>query len=497
MTVLYGPTPKTIDAVESTLRSEGLQVGALSANHLGLTVSGTAAQIGRAFSLGFNQYRIGSRIAYTNTAAAQLPGSIAGAVEGVIGLDNLYPEQHLSQTVMPKSHVPVARSLGGLSGVSQLPRGTTTGPRHIPGLARREGVGPAESLSQAIVPGHDSLSRGILAGVESPLGVEQSTQTVTPRANTRASSPEVVTGGPQPCSAAVTAAPDWYALTADQIASAYNFSSLYGAGDEGAGTTVALFELAPDNPSDIAAYQACYGTNSSVTYTEVDGGSGPSGSGNGIEPTLDIEEIIGLAPEASVDVYQGPNNGPGVYDTYSAIVSSDTAKVISTSWSTCEPNQTSAIVSSENTLFEEAAAQGQSIFASAGDQGSTDCGTPTLAVGDPASQPYVTAVGGTYISSVGPPPTQTVWNESSKEEGAGGGGISEYWPMPSYQLDASASLNVVNPDSSGLPCDAQAGSYCREIPDVSADADPYSGYLIYYTGVGDGGYTGSLSVSMA
>ncbi len=71
----------------------------------------------------------------------------------------------------------------------------------------------------------------------------------------------MVTGGPQPCSAAVSGARTHMAYTADQLASAYRFSSLYGAGDKGAGQTIALFELEPDNASDIAAYQSCYGTS--------------------------------------------------------------------------------------------------------------------------------------------------------------------------------------------------------------------------------------------
>jgi subtilase family serine protease len=100
------------------------------------------------------------------------------------------------------------------------------------------------------------------------------------------------------------------------------------------------------------------------------------------------------------------------------------------------------------------------------------------AVSDPASQPYVTAVGGTSFGhgapALVPPPTEQAWNDALYySEGAGGGGISESWPMPTYQQP----LGTVS-GSSGTPCNNPDGE-CREIPDVSADADPSTGYIVY------------------
>ena len=104
-----------------------------------------------------------------------------------------------------------------------------------------------------------------------------------------------------------------------------------------------------------------------------------------------------------------------------------------------------------------------------------------LAVSDPASQPGVTAVGGTSLGhgtqTLGPPPVEQAWNDAVYySEGAGGGGISSTFTMPSYQK----ALGVVS-GSSGTPC-ATAGGDCREVPDVSADADPSSGYVVYQGG---------------
>ena len=97
-----------------------------------------------------------------------------------------------------------------------------------------------------------------------------------------------------------------------------------------------------------------------------------------------------------------------------------------------------------------------------------------LAVSDPASQPYVTAVGGTSLTALGPAPTETTWNDQLHfAEGAGGGGISKTFSMPAYQQP----LGTVT-GSTGTPCGNSSGD-CREIPDVSADADPSTGYVIY------------------
>jgi subtilase family serine protease len=321
----------------------------------------------------------------------------------------------------------------------------TTAPALDPGVAR---------LTQAVV-GLNTTAQ------PQPLGVER---------------PSVATGGPQPCPSASSAGVN----TADALASAYRFSSLYGQGDLGAGQTVALYELENYAASDITQYQSCYGTSATVTGVPVDGGATDAPSG---EAELDIEDVIGLAPRATILVYTGPNSGAGPYDTFAQIIGDDVSQVVSTSWGLCEADTGSGYAAAENTLFEEAATQGQSVFAATGDNGAEACtdsnGDPVggPAVNDPAAQPFVTAVGGTHLASLGPPPNETVWNNS---HGATGGGISQFWPMPSYQSGAAAALGVTGPDASGAPCGA--GTVCREIPDVSADADPTTGYAVYFQG---------------
>ena len=210
--------------------------------------------------------------------------------------------------------------------------------------------------------------------------------------------------------------------------------------------------------------------------------------------------MIGLAPAAKVLVYQAPNSGAGIVDEYSAMVTQNLAKVISSSWGTCEPSADSSIVQTENTLFEEAALQGQSIFVASGDSGSAACAqgdaNPTasdseLAVGDPASQPFATGVGGTSIFTPdtasglwapGDTLDESVWNDGIgivNDNGPSGstGGISTNWPMPSYQAGAPPALGVGS-GGSGTPCGATT-SLCREVPDVSANSDPAFAYVVF------------------
>jgi hypothetical protein len=98
-------------------------------------------------------------------------------------------------------------------------------------------------------------------------------------------------------------------------------------------------------------------------------------------------------------------------------------------------------------------------------------------------------VGGTTLNAIGPRPVETVWNGGGSllaaglSPGAGGGGNSSFWPMPASQSSASPSLHVIGSGSSGVPC-GNAGGYCRQVPDVSADGDPATGYLIYWNGSG-------------
>jgi subtilase family serine protease len=258
------------------------------------------------------------------------------------------------------------------------------------------------------------------------------------------------------------------AYTPNQIASWYGFGSFSRSGVNGENQTVALFEEDDYRDANVQAYAGCFGDNATVARIPVDGGTTP-GSGE-IEVELDIDILLGMAPRlGQVLVYESANNDAAAIDQYQRIANDDAAQVVSTSWGTCEQNRTGARLNAEYAIFQQMAAQGQSMFAAAGDNGSQDCGTDTLAVDDPASQPYVTGVGGTKLdlgcSPCGPIFEYSAWNDGINSYGAGGGGLSAIWAKPSYQTGPG----TTNSYSNGM----------RQVPDVSASADPIYGYLVF------------------
>jgi subtilase family serine protease len=422
----FGASAATVRAVQASMRAHGVTAGRPAANHLAIPVVGSAGQIERAFAISFRRLTASDG----RTAVAT---STAPAVDQSIAGD--------------------VEAVVGLTSVS-APK---------PLLQWPASVRPLTSRSSGRVP-------------------------------------HAASEGPHPCSAAATTASAAGAYTADQIASAYRFTDLYvpGAapnrqGAEGQGQTIALYELESFDRNDVAAYEQCYGITVQPTVLPVDGGP-PPGAGSG-EAALDIEQAVGLAPKANFLVYEGPNSnsnapGSGPYDTLNTIVAQDRANVISISWGQCERAQGANVLNAEQTLFEEAAAQGQSVVTATGDQGSEDCNDANnsdtgLAVDDPGSQPFVTGVGGTSLQALGPPLSETVWNRAGstsgsfvQQGGAGGGGLSDRWTMPGYQTTAASSLHVVGPYSGCV----LTGGRCRQVPDVAANADPVNGYLIYWNG---------------
>jgi subtilase family serine protease len=269
-----------------------------------------------------------------------------------------------------------------------------------------------------------------------------------------------------------------------ELSTAYDTTPLASANIQGDGQAVALFELDGYQPSDIQQYFQNYNLGTpNLTNVLVDGATGAAGQG-AIEAELDIEVVGALAPHANQLIYEGPNTTQGLNDTYSRIVTDDQAHVLSTSWGLCESSTGSAELQTLDTIFKQAAAQGISIFAAAGDSGAYDCGDTNLAVDSPADDPAVTGVGGTNLQlgsndSYG---SETAWSDSTNTARGpkgigGGGGISDTFVQPSWQTGNG----VINSFSSGQPCNAPSGQVCREVPDVSADADPATGYAVFCT----------------
>ncbi|HVW80947.1 MAG TPA: S53 family peptidase [Mycobacteriales bacterium] len=280
-------------------------------------------------------------------------------------------------------------------------------------------------------------------------------------------------GGATPCPAAIAGV----GYTAPQLATAYDFNGLYAKGFLGQGMSAALVEFDDYHDSNVAAVKSCYHLTTPVTRRLVDGGSGGPPAGGEVEAMADITTMLEMLPKlAHLYVYVAPNTALSEVDLYNQFVTDDSAPVISSSWGSCEQLGSAA----DNRLYaevtEEAAAQGQQIFDASGDSGAVDCGgfpAPTgdsVSVEQEAAVPWVTGVGGTDLgertaNGLPGPRDEATWND----DGAAGGGVSTLWRMPAWQR-ALASARTA-PGHSGAACGAPAGQLCREVPDLSADAD--------------------------
>jgi kumamolisin len=284
-------------------------------------------------------------------------------------------------------------------------------------------------------------------------------------------------------------------------------------------------------------------TGRTVTVDNVDGGPGaPSDASGSGETDIDVEQSGGLAPGANVIVYQAPNTDPGFIDAFFSAASENVADTLSTSWGESETYVAGAVAAGEETnayeaafdeAFLELADQGTSVFDAAGDaaayDASDDIGTTNLSVDTPADSPYATASGGTTTPWSGTitgsdgsasvtVPDQRAWGwdylwqpiatvtgltyaeAATSDVVGGGGGFSVVEPEPSYQTLVSGTTNyhgvqyltptdyqAVDPgfveptewSVNANPPLVSGGGSGRAVPDLSADADPYSGYLLY------------------
>jgi kumamolisin len=260
--------------------------------------------------------------------------------------------------------------------------------------------------------------------------------------------------------------------TPPQVAALYDFPT----GVNGAGECIALIELGGGyNTTDLSSYWSQLKLTETPTVSAVsvgDGSNNPTGDPNGPdgEVMLDIEVAGSIAPSAKIVVYFADNTDAGFLNAITTAVhdSTNNPSVVSISWGGPESSWTQQAMTSMDEAFQSAAAMGVSVCVAAGDDGSTDGVTDGLNHVDfPASSPNVLACGGTELVASGDSITsETVWNELANNEGATGGGISDVFPLPSWQNGA------------GVPPSANPSKNVgRGVPDVTGDADPTTGYV--------------------
>ena len=278
----------------------------------------------------------------------------------------------------------------------------------------------------------------------------------------------------------------------------YDLSNTYAAGTNGTGRTIAVIGRSDVQSADINNFRSMFGLPAALP-TVVLAGSDPGLVANDqTESDLDLEWAGGIAPDAALKFVTtaSTRTTDGVLLSAQYAVEHNVADVISVSYSGCEAtSDVSGGTTFFNQLWQQAAAQGTSVFVSSGDSGAAGCdasssttATHGLGVNQICTSPYATCVGGTqfaadvsspgtYWSSTNTPGTdasalsyigESVWNQSGTTSGgsdlwSSGGGKSIYFAKPAWQL------------STGVPSDGY-----RDVPDVAFNASgAHDPYLIY------------------
>jgi uncharacterized protein (DUF58 family) len=272
---------------------------------------------------------------------------------------------------------------------------------------------------------------------------------------------------------------------------------IYSAATAGAGTSIAIVGRSNITLTDVAAFRSIAGLAANIPAVILVGTDPGLVAGDPDEATLDVEWSGAVAPSAAVKLVVGASTATsdGVNVAAAYAVNYATSPVVSASYASCEQQMGASELAFYNSLWEQAASQGMSVFVASGDAGAAGCSSALTSSGSGAavngmcSSPYSTCVGGTefnegssstsdwsstnsatYGSALGYIP-ETVWNESASNGGSGlwasGGGASQVYAQPVWQQGVSG---------------ASASNGMRAVPDVAMSAANHDGYALYENG---------------
>lgn len=366
----FGPTAADYQKVIDFARSYGLTVTSAAPNRLVVDVTGTVAQVEKAFNVTMQNFQHPTEHRTFHAPDTEPSVDVGVPIQGISGLNNMEPPRPMN--LVRSSLTPITRA-----GIKQgnITRGNSTG----------------------------SL--------------------------------------------------DGFFIGSDMRAAYYGETALTGTGQ-----AVGLFEFGPYNLSDVTNYFSLVGQPLNVPIVNVllDGVNGICGAGcDDGEEAIDIQQAISMAPGLSaVIVYEGNNDT----DMFNQMATDDVAKALSCSFGFLPPDP-----SSDEPIFQEFAAQGQNLFVASGDSGAyfgvpADCSDFSNLAGCifyPADDPFITAAGGTDLTTNG---AGGPWMSETGWIGSGGGFSTNGLTIPSYQVPV---INGTNQGSTTL----------RNIPDVAAEAD--------------------------
>ena len=417
----FAPSQAQVEAVQSWLRGAGFSVEYTPQNNHYVSAEGTVAQATAAFGTFFGMYKVQGLTVRSPSSDISIPTSLAGTVSGVIGLDDSAQFVHTNHTT---GDAPPPAAF-----VSAQPCSAYWGQKLATGLANPYGAG---SLPYA------------------------------------------------PCG-----------YTPAQIKGAYGIS-----GYDGTGQTVAIIDAyaAPTIAADVNQWSVNRGLAAMTgnqltqvvapgTYHHPERGLKQDPQGWYGEETLDVEAVHGMAPAAHIVYVGAPNNFQDLDAALNYVVDKHVAPIVTNSYGfNTEILPPGYIQPQEDTILQ-GATEGIGIYFSSGDNSDESLVQGYTTTDWPASSPFVTSVGGTslavgasnnYLFETGWGSTTSSWTGTAWSPAppgrwlyGAGGGVSRIFAEPSYQQ------GVVPP--SVFSAQGRTG---RAVPDIAADADPNTGYLI-------------------
>ena len=440
----YAPSAADLKTVRDELSKQGLSVVSVDPQNFSIRVHGSTGTVEKAFQTELHTFNHNGSTFQAHIRDAQLTGAAGDLVDSVVGLDRHQVQTQLTVAKDPLTNRQLFKKKVTAADIGSTLLGEITGtPLSAPALATFTTTGASLPLA---------VYYGTTYGVNPKLAVS---------------------------------------YTPAQLQSHYGLSSLIKQGYDGTGQTIALVEAygyaAAETDANAAAkafgLPALTSENFSVVYPEGKPVAANAADLTGwtTEIALDIQSAHAIAPGAKILVVAsaGQDNEDQIA-SLQYIISNKLASTVSSSWENDSeiisgPDEEAAF----NTVLELGAAKGISFQFSSGDSGDLGLGTPIGAVSVPSNSPYATAVGGTsilnnpsgtnqivagwgndvtFVDAFGPvdPPTSL-----SFFNGGAGGGESEFFAKPSWQK--------------ALPGTG------RQVPDVSALADPFTGFAVIAT----------------
>lgn len=273
----------------------------------------------------------------------------------------------------------------------------------------------------------------------------------------------------RPMDGSLTSSPN-QGLDRNTIVNLYGLNSIYEAGNDGSGQTIAVATYGDVNLDAVKALYNYYNLSPMPSVDKVTFNGAPTlDEDAAMETSLDAEFAGMIAPGATIHIFtSATNDDAGELAMFTAILDDGSASVINYSWGGCEAALDQGHAQDMNKVFARAVAQGVNVMVASGDNGSNSCGVglpggpaagsaPDVDADWPSANPYVVGVGGTTIVSSTGSFKEAAWSGS-------GGGVSKIWPKPNYQGKISAYS-------------------MRAYPDVSFNADPKGSpepvYVIY------------------